>query len=192
MKTLNTFFLLLTLILVSNSYAQTQPDKQTTYNYIKKIFFETVDYEEKSNNGAIHKVGVGEICGWKHMEFVYNYLEYCVMSISENWCSNCFKFREIKWEKMLSIEDDSDLLPDSPVKYLKIKFIPNSILFKGYISPSTCNVNGQSYCGTEKSTNFIYFPYRNEEGVRERLVKALNHLSKLEKEEQAKNDPFGN
>ncbi len=33
MKTLNTFFLLLTLILVSNSYAQTQPDKQTTYNY---------------------------------------------------------------------------------------------------------------------------------------------------------------
>ena len=58
MKTLNTFFLLLTLILVSNSYAQTQPDKQTTYNYIKKIFFETVDYEEKSNNGAIYKVGV--------------------------------------------------------------------------------------------------------------------------------------
>ena len=44
MKTLNTFFLLLTLILVSNSYAQTQPDKQTTYNYIKKIFFETADY----------------------------------------------------------------------------------------------------------------------------------------------------
>ncbi len=191
MKILKTLFIFLALVYVGNIFGQDLPDKETTKNYIKKIFFETEDYEEKMNNGAMYKVGGGEICGWKSMKFDYA-LRYCVMSKSENWCSHCFEFRNIKWEKMLSIEDDGNLAPDSPVKYLKINFIPNSILFEGYISPSSCNENGYSYCGTEKSTSFIYFPYRNEEGVRERLVKALNHLSKLEKEEQAKNDPFGN
>lgn len=192
MKKLNTFFIILTLIFVSNSNAQTQPDKKTTQNYIEKIFFETQDYEEKMNNGAIFKVGSGEICGWRSMEFGY-YLKYCRISTSDSWCSYCIECRNISWEKMLSIEDDDrGLLPDSPVKYLKIIFVSNSILFEGYTKPSSCNDQTYSYCGKEKSTSWIYFPYRNEEGVRERLVKALNHLSKLEKEEQAKNDPFGN
>lgn len=192
MKKLNTFFIVLTLIFVSISNAQTQPDKKTTLNYINNIFFDTQDYEEKMNNGAVFKVGGGEICGWKDMRFDY-YLRYCRISTSDSWCSYCTEYRNISWEKMLSIEDsDSDLLPDSPVKYLKIIFVPNSILFEGYTKPSSCNDQNYSYCGKEKSTSWIYFPYRNEEGVRERLVKALNHLSKLEKEEQAKNDPFGN
>ncbi len=192
MKTLNTFFLLLTFILVSNSYAQTQPDKETTYNYIKNIFFETKDYEEKMNEGAIFKVSGGDFCGWKYMDFGFSYLKYCRISTSDSWCSYCADYRNINWEKMLSIEDDRGPLPDSPVKYLKIIFVPNSILFKGYNKTSSCNDENYSFCGKEKSTSWIYFPYRNEEGVRERLVKALNHLSKLEKEEQAKNDPFGN
>jgi len=43
-----------------------------------------------------------------------------------------------------------------------------------------------------QSVNYVLIPYLNQEGIKARLIKALDHLNKLEKEEQAKNDPFGN
>lgn len=187
MKTLNTIFIVLTLIFVSNSYAQTQPDKKTTKEYLEKVFVSTYNFELK-RSGVDYKI-TGYFNGF---EF-YNTsdFKYSMTSLTDGYCSLGYEFYKINWAKMESIADWDGVAIDSPVSVLFIKFPNNSILRDGRIDIN-CNKEGFSRYGTTQSVSYVLFPYLNQEGVRERLVKALNHLSKLEKEEQAKNDPFGN
>ncbi len=189
MKTLNTFFIVLTLLFVSNSYAQTQPDKKTTLNYVESAFNSTLNFELKTNNGVVFKIqGISGFCDF---DFSNKYIKFCTIALIEGYCTDGYEFKEINWAKMESIADWDGIATNSPVGVLYVKFPNNSILRTGYID-SNCNKEGFSTYGTTQSVSYVLFPYLNQEGVRERLVKALNHLSKLEKEEQAKNDPFGN
>ena len=192
MKTLNTFFIVLTLIFVSNSYAQTQPDKKTTQDYINKIFSDTFGFEQKNSSGEVYKIctSLGNyftIFFKSKSSSIYFGRE----AVTADRCNFAYEFTEINWAKMEYINDWDGVATNSPVGVLYIKFPNNSILRKGRID-SNCNKEGFSRYGITQSVGFVLFPYLNQEGVRERLVKALNHLSKLEKEEQAKNDPFGN
>lgn len=193
MKTLNTFFfIVLTLIFVSNSYAQTQPDKKTTEKYIEKIFYETLGFELKHSTGEVYKIQIG-IGEYFRCEFYSHKGRICFgkSAVTDGKCNFAYDFSEINWAKMKSIANWNGVATNSPVSVLYIEFPDNSILRRGYID-SDCNHEGFSSNGTTQSVNYVLIPYLNQEGVRERLVKALNHLSKLEKEEQAKNDPFGN
>ncbi|WP_159801780.1 hypothetical protein [Flavobacterium sp. MK4S-17] len=187
MKKLNTIFIVLTLIFVSNSYAQTQPDKKTTYNYIEKLFSDTYDFELKFNDGVVYKIAFQD----GYFEFDTYNIRFSRRALTEGYCTEGYRFSEVNWAKMESITDWNGISTNSPVGVLYIKFPSNSVLRTGYID-SNCNKEGFSSFGTTQSVSYVLFPYLNQEGVRERLVKALNHLSKLEKEEQAKNDPFGN
>jgi hypothetical protein len=92
---------------------------------------------------------------------------------------------------MQSITILTNATSNSPVKYLSISFTPNSILRTGFTSHG-CVIEGFKHYGEKQSVSHILFPYRDEEGVKERLIKALNHLSKLAKEEKSKHDPFCN
>ncbi len=196
MKLPNTFFLLLSLALISNSYAQSEPDYKTTYEYIKKIFDETTGYEYITERGVVYKSGS------LHIRHSHNVTYYKFNKISKNeisfgqdapsgYCSYFYEYRNIDWAKMQSISMVPGTASNSPVKYLSISFTPNSILREGH-TDTGCEIVGFKYFGVTQSVSHILFPYRDEEGVKERLIKALNHLSKLAKEEKAKNDPFGN
>lgn len=187
MKKLNTFFIVLTLIFVSNSNAQTQPDKETTLNYLNSAFDSTLYFELKFNDGVVYKISFRG----NYFKFNNRSIEFSRKALTEGYCTEGYEFTKVNWAKMESITDWNGIATNSPVGVLYVKFPNNSILRTGYID-SNCNKEGFSTYGTTQSVSYVLFPYLNQEGVRERLVKALNHLSKLEKEEQAKNDPFGN
>lgn len=191
MKTINAFFILLTFIFVSNSYAQTQPDKETTQEYIKKIFNDTYKFERISPEGYVYSLE-----GYRTNSFdIYfqskGIIEFGLFAKTAGKCSYGYQFSEINWAKMQNIEDWKSVASNSPVQFLYVLFPANSILRLGYTN-SDCKEDSFSYYGTQQSVNYVLIPYLNQEGIKARLIKALNHLSKLEKEEQAKNDPFGN
>ena len=190
MKTVKTIILTLIVLVSSQSFGQNEPDKETTIEYVNKIMNDTEGYENIFNGGS----------GDFKIDYVSEFLTgssllFIVKPKDESlYCSIQYYYLNINWAKMLKIDLSTITSISSPVKYLKINFVSNSILWKGYrFVPN----QGKEPCNDgdfeiERSINYIYIPYRDEEGVRERLIKALNHLSKLEKEEQAKNDPFGN
>jgi hypothetical protein len=181
------------LLFSATGFAQTEPDKATTESYIKKIFNETEDYEDHLKEGA--KYRITSWYGRAPHDLSFNYdnttLSFTATAITDGMCSEGYAYRNISWAKLLNIEEDPATTNDSPVKMLKIRFLSNSVIRTGYTNDN-CDFSGFSFYGREENVSTILFPYRNEPGVRERLIKALNHLSKLEKEEQAANDPFGN
>ena len=139
--------------------------------------------------GSCFAVNMGEKLDY--FKFNNSSIEFSRKALTEGYCTEGYEFTKVNWAKMESITDWNGIATNSPVGVLYVKFPNNSILRTGYID-SNCNKEGFSTYGTTQSVSYVLFPYLNQEGVRERLVKALNHLSKLEKEEQAKNDPFGN
>ena len=183
MKTLNTIFIVLTLIFVSNSNAQTQPDMEKTFNYLESKFFELNGYTIEYSNGGVftfysdvftnYRMEFRRIHKTEHYKFEYNY-------------------EGINYAKLISIKENvnNDLNPNSPIKRLELVFINNSIKFRGYLYGAN-NSDWERYSnGVVQS--FIPFYYRDEPGEKEKVIKAILHLSKLFKEKQAKNDPFGN
>lgn len=192
MKLLKTFFLLFSLAIVNNSYAQNEPDYRTTFGYIKKIFDETTGYEYIKGDAKYRIISSEHKNCYNHSkEFTSESLRFSQVDETDKYCSVGYWYYNIDWAKMQSITILTDASSNSPVKYLSISFTPNSILRTGYIREG-CVLEGFKRFGEKQSVNHILFPYRDEEGVKERLIKALNHLSKLAKEEKAKNDPFGN
>ncbi len=200
MKLQKSIYLLLVLFIVNINYSQTEPDKKTTLAYITKIFNETSGYEF-INDGIQYKIknlffnepgNTGNISYNAAIEIKENYISFGQLAPS-GYCSFGYKFKNIDWAKMRNIYDANatSVASNSPVKLLGINFTPNSILREGHTNYK-CNAQGYKYLGETQSVGFILFPYRDEEGVKERLIRAFNHLSKLAKEEQAKNDPFGN
>lgn len=200
MKYLKIIFVFVALCTVSAIRSQTQPSKEATQKYILQIFKATYGYEEIRSDGNKYVIESGQLGDYitgpyiRHTVFSdCSFLSFARKSSTDNLCSYGYEYRGINWAKMQGIEDwNIALASTSPIKFLFIKFTTN-ILRMGVIGHrgQNCSDNGFSGTGEKQSVNHILFPYRNEDGVRERLVKALNHLSKLEKEEQAKNDIFG-
>ncbi|MEO6681941.1 MAG: hypothetical protein ABIN48_03865 [Ginsengibacter sp.] len=194
---MKTIFVLLTMLIVGTAYGQ---DRKTTQEYIEKIFKETTDYEEKHDDGAEYSItpisfpcpyqgyqGISLRIFWSNGEKVE--VSYARNAKKAGYCTYGYIYRNINWAKMVSINDDMYTSKNSPIKFLIINFTPNSVLREGFISKG-CPTNEFSECGKIVSVSSISFPYRNEPGTRDRLVKALNHLSKLVKEEAKEKDPF--
>lgn len=183
MKTLNTIFIVLTLIFVSNSYAQTQPDMEKTFNYLESKFFELNGYTIEYSDGGVFTFYSDVFTNYR-MKFrrIHKTEHYRYENIYEG----------INYAKLISIKENvnDDLNPNSPIKRLELVFINNSIKFRGYLYGAN-NSDWDRYSnGVVQS--FIPFYYRDEPGEKEKVIKAILHLSKLFKEKQAKNDPFGN
>lgn len=179
------------IVLVSSqSFGQSEPDKEITIEYVNKIMNDTEGYDQKNINGHEYII---------HSVSFYSFaLIIDVSNQNTAYCSTRYYYDNINWAKVQSIDLETSASISSPVKFLIVNFVPNSILWKGRRYDEKLGPNFRSEnCNDgvfeiSKSISSIRVPYRDEEGVRERLIKALNHLSKLEKEEQAKNDPFGN
>ncbi|RYJ36847.1 hypothetical protein NU08_4108 [Flavobacterium anhuiense] len=178
--------------------AQTVPDRKTTVEYITKLFNDVKDFEYKLKDGTIYAIDGKTVSAYSAIQFIIsigngNYetsLGYCFDTRDSKKLSFGQLYMKIDWAKMIKIED-SEAADDSAVKFLYITFTPNSVLERGYYEEF--NPYGNILRSKpDKGTSSIYFPYKNELGVKERLIKALNHLSNLDKKEKLKNDPFGN
>ncbi len=206
MKT-TTIITLLLLVLNSTAFTQDLPDKKTTQNYIKKIFDDTYDFDEVCQNGTIFKITSAPMPNY------YNWVSYELIFYSNGTsklsfvrkssgvpCSYGYRYTDINWAKLQSIQDyegfpNNPVRDNSSVKFLRLNFLPNSVLRTGYVGHAGQNCHSEegfsnSINSEPEPVSYILFPYKNEEGLVKKLVRALYHLGKLEKEEQTSNDPF--
>jgi hypothetical protein len=201
MNTTKLIFALLAIFFAgtqTDGYAQTLPDKKTTQEYIKKICDATETLEYTSSDGIVYKIvyGLSFHSDGKVNAKYYNIglcsydlsrIEFGMYAVNSEKCSYAYSQFDIDWSKMQDIQDASDIASYSSIKLLYIRFVPNSIKRIGFTN-RYCTKYGFDWNGKQELVSYIYFPYRNEEGLRERLIKALNHLHELSKAD----DPFGN
>lgn len=180
---------LLTIVALCFSIAtaaaqDTKPTKEETIAYIKNIVQDADENYLHWKSGSISQVYASA--------FSNDLAGYASHFEGKSWDFSYIRFHQINWAKAEKIYDSSsNLLPTSPVKFLGIKFPENSIL-----RVESYN-NGTYERQKEEQKNFsnVYIPYLNQEGIYNRLEKAIEHLinlSKKEAEEEKKKDPFAN
>lgn len=162
----------------------TKPTKEETVAYINKIV-------RDANSNFLHWKS-GNTSNVYSSSFSNELVMYGfhLAGNSMNYVYNTFD--QINWNKAEKINDSSsNLLPTSPVKFLAIKFPENSILRVQYYNDGTYERQKEN----KKNFSEVYITYLDQEGVRDRLVKAIEHLidlSKKEAEEEKQKDPFAN
>lgn len=200
MKALKTIITALLLLQTAISFGQGQqtPNKEETISYINKILRETVGFRYDFQDGSSDKVGT----------IYMNSSEIYVEWAKENKDGNEYGWRTAvsnKWtsldfSNLLSVKDcgDKDICypkPSSTVKELHLKFDGGVLRTKRTYNEAYWGANGGDknwrFAFRDRPTSIVWICYKDTPGTRERLIKALNHLAKLAKEEK-NNDPFGN
>lgn len=208
MKTPIKFIIFLIIVFTGKCFAQNSFDKSAVRKVVNQLFYQTLGHEEIRENGNVYRLeepffnmSSNTIFQLIH-KLAYFSGNHSSLSFSRkalegsNLCSFGYSYKNINWAKIYSFEDwqMADFSVDSPIKFLVIKFNDNNITRTGYVGHrgQNCNnMNAFSNYGTEQSVDYILFPYRNLEGNRERLIKAIKQLGKLENAEQAEKDPLG-
>ncbi len=174
---------LIILLLAQVAFSQGMPNKEKTYDYLQSKFYDLRGYTIEYSDGSTFTF---------YPDVFTNYrIEFRRTHKTEHYRYES-NYEGINYAKLISIKENvnDDLNPNSPIKRLELVFINNSIKFRGYLFGAN-NPDWERYSnGVVQS--FIPIYYRDEPGEKEKVIKAILHLSKLEKEEQAKNDPFGN
>ena len=192
MKTLKTIFILLALVCANSSFAQEKqlPGMNDTVNYIEVLLKEAEGFNMITVSGSS--------CKMEGVEFSrrsYNLGKECNTQDYETLSTI---FKNTDYSKVISVEDcdlshnDNNLISNSPIQHLHIKFEKNICTYdSGFLIPG----KRWEWEKENEATDFMYLYYKNTPGTQERLKKALKHLimlSKKEKEEEKKNDPFAN
>lgn len=184
MKILKTTLLLLAILIANTTFSQTMPNKKETWDYLKNKFNSTSDYIIEYKEGLSAK-----------LEPIYLY-DFGAMKLKRKMIGETYYYEYnydgIDFAKLISINenDNEDIKSNSSVKRLTLIFVNNSIKFKGYLIGGNDPVWDRYSNGVVQS--FIPFYYRDEPGEKEKVIKAIQHLSRLCKEEAKANDPFGN
>lgn len=192
MKTLKLILLSFFLFSIASLSAQEKqlPGMNDTVNYIEVLLKEAEGFNMITVSGSS--------CKMEGVEFSrrsYNLVKKCNTQEYETLSTN---FMNADYSKVISVEDcdlshnDNNLISNSPIQHLHIKFEKNICTYdSGFLIPG----KRWEWEKENEATDFVYLNYKNTPGTRERLKKALEHLimlSKKEKEEEKKNDPFAN
>lgn len=186
MKKLLLSFLFLPFTFIVNAQ-NTKPSTKETYDYIQNLLDDANGYTISYTNGSVDKISLSYYnyrSNIKDRDYFYGG-EASTKDLGcddRNYYSN-IDFSKLNGEPSGYAEDR--ISSSSSLKKLQLTFTANSVLYE---LAGTCpNKHAQ------QPTSTVIFVYRNEEGVKERLIKAILYLSKLRKEEEkAKSDPFVN
>ncbi|MBC7507736.1 MAG: hypothetical protein H7320_03165 [Ferruginibacter sp.] len=167
-----------------------KPSKEETYAYIQKLLDEVDGYTVSYTTGATDKITFSTFSSNYYMQEIKkgNYMYYGNPSNKDIGCTDNNYYSNIDFSKLNNEPtsyNEANITITSSLKKLKLSFTSNSVLYE---KGGDCADKHP-----QQPVSQVIFVYRNEDGVKERLIKAIMHLSKLRKEEEkGKSDPFGN